>query len=297
MNIKKEKIIYLLKEIIFLVIFLIFNLTLSFADVYIYKDSKGKIYLTNNLKTKLTYRYKDNYTKYKRIIKSSEVEEEIVVEESEKTKSNKDEKPINLDEETEESEVKTKEKPISEETEENEETEKSNEEATPSEENNYDEIIMRYSKIFMVEFELIKSVIKAESNFNEKAVSPKGAKGLMQLLDSTFNSMLKTANFKEKNIFSPEQNIYAGTKYLAYLINKFPTLELALAAYNAGEAIVSDIGDIPDYEETKNYVTKVLENFNKYKELNKEESKIIIRKINNKIFLYNQRYSSKITEE
>jgi soluble lytic murein transglycosylase-like protein len=98
---------------------------------------------------------------------------------------------------------------------------------------------------------LVHSVIKAESNYNPAAVSPKGAMGLMQLMPDT------ARRFGAMNTFDVRQNIEAGVKYLRYLQNMFGKNQLALAAYNAGEGAVLRYGNVPPYRETENYVYKV----------------------------------------
>lgn len=97
---------------------------------------------------------------------------------------------------------------------------------------------------------LIFSVMRAESAFNRMAVSPKGASGLMQLMPET------AARFGVKNIFDPRENIFAGAKYLRWLLNRFQgDVRLALAGYNAGEGAVEFYGlRIPPFQETQNYV-------------------------------------------
>jgi soluble lytic murein transglycosylase-like protein len=97
---------------------------------------------------------------------------------------------------------------------------------------------------------LIFSVMRAESAFNRMAVSPKGASGLMQLMPET------AARFGVRNIFDPRENIFAGAKYLRWLLNRFQgDVRLALAGYNAGEGAVEFYGlRIPPFQETQNYV-------------------------------------------
>jgi len=99
---------------------------------------------------------------------------------------------------------------------------------------------------------LILAVIKVESGFNHRAVSPKGAQGLMQLMPFTAKSMGVT------NPFDPVQNIHAGTRYLSQCLKKLQNTKLALAAYNAGITRVSRMCKIPPFQETQNFVKDVL---------------------------------------
>ena len=118
----------------------------------------------------------------------------------------------------------------------------------------YKNIILKASKKYNVSPKLIEAVIKAESGFNIKAVSDKGAEGLMQLMPQT-QRRLDVAD-----PFNPSQNIYGGTEYLKSLIAKYRgNLPLALAAYNAGSKAVKKYGGIPPYDETRNYVNEVME--------------------------------------
>ena len=118
-----------------------------------------------------------------------------------------------------------------------------------------------------IDYSLLKALVATESGFNTFAVSPKGAVGLMQLIPPTAERYGVTAGKGatiEKKLTDPKTNIRAGARYLAYLIGLFPgRLELALAAYNAGEGAVQRAGNkIPNYPETQNYVKTVMQLYN-----------------------------------
>ena len=115
-----------------------------------------------------------------------------------------------------------------------------------------------------IDFELLQAMIATESGFDSQAVSPKGAVGLMQIMPATaerYGVVSDSRTPVEKKLMDPQTNIVAGTRYLRYLINLFPgKLELALAAYNAGEGAVQRAGNsIPKYRETENYVKTVMQ--------------------------------------
>ena len=115
-----------------------------------------------------------------------------------------------------------------------------------------------------IDYELLQALIATESGFNTHAVSPKGAVGLMQLMPPTaqrYGVRSDKNSAIEKKLTDPKTNIGAGSRYLRDLINMFPgQLELALAAYNAGEGAVQRAGNkIPNYPETKNYVKTVMQ--------------------------------------
>ena len=115
-----------------------------------------------------------------------------------------------------------------------------------------------------IDFELLQALIVTESGFNTGAVSPKGAIGLMQIMPATARRYGVESDKKlalETKLTDPKINIKTGTRYLRDLINMFPgQIELALAAYNAGEGAVQRAGNqIPNYKETQNYVKTVMQ--------------------------------------
>jgi soluble lytic murein transglycosylase-like protein len=127
----------------------------------------------------------------------------------------------------------------------------------------YDSLISECSEKYQVDSALIKAIIRAESGFNPLAISRKGAKGLMQLMPGTALRMNVT------DVFSPKENIEGGVRYFKYLLSLFNNdLRLSLAAYNAGENLVSEIRTIPPYRETVDYVRKVLNFYQSYKQTN-----------------------------
>lgn len=119
----------------------------------------------------------------------------------------------------------------------------------------YLDIIQKVAKAYDMNAQLIQAIIKVESNYNARAVSPKGARGLMQLIPAT------ATRFGVSDSFDPEENITGGVKYLCYLFEEFgeDNLDLVLAGYNAGEQAVKKYNNqIPPYAETKQYVKQVL---------------------------------------
>lgn len=116
----------------------------------------------------------------------------------------------------------------------------------------YADVIHQAARRNRVNPALVKAVIHAESAFNPFAVSPKGARGLMQLMPGTARML------GVRNAFSPESNIHGGTRYLGQLLRRFGNEALAVAAYNAGEVPVNRYNGIPPYSETQEYVKRVL---------------------------------------
>lgn len=120
----------------------------------------------------------------------------------------------------------------------------------------YRDLVETAASRWNVDADLISSVIATESNFNARAVSRKNARGLMQLMPST------AARLGVHDVFDPQQNIDAGTRYLGNLLQRFRNdMGLALAAYNAGPERVQQYGRIPPYAETTSYVRRVQRNY------------------------------------
>ena len=116
----------------------------------------------------------------------------------------------------------------------------------------YDDLIEQHAHRHGLPADLIRAVIQAESGFNPRAVSPKGAMGLMQLMPATAREL------GVLDPFHPGDNIRGGVSYLAGLMTRYgQNVELALAAYNAGPASVERYGAVPPYRETQNYVKRI----------------------------------------
>ncbi len=122
----------------------------------------------------------------------------------------------------------------------------------------YETEIVRLCSAHGVDEALVKAVIKAESNYDNRAISRAGAQGLMQLMPAT--ARLRNVD----NPFNPVENIEGGIRHLKYLLSTFDDLKLVLAAYNAGENAVRRYGGVPPFPETKNYVKTVLSHYGRY---------------------------------
>jgi len=126
----------------------------------------------------------------------------------------------------------------------------------------YDDLISDASERYGVSFPLLKAIIKAESDFDPHAVSKKGATGLMQIMPENFKPL------GIRDPFDPWQNINAGARYFKQMYDRFKgKLTLSLAAYNAGPTAVDYYKTIPPYEETEEYVRRVMKYYYNYKNL------------------------------
>jgi soluble lytic murein transglycosylase-like protein len=124
----------------------------------------------------------------------------------------------------------------------------------------FDQDIRRIGKRYNIDPPLIKAIIYAESYFDPRAVSRRGAQGLMQLMPDTAREL------QVSDPFNPRENIDGGTRYMRYLLDNFNNdLVLSLAAYNAGPGAVKRSGGVPKIHETRRYVNKVLKQYKAYK--------------------------------
>ena len=131
-------------------------------------------------------------------------------------------------------------------------------ESGPLWQSKYNDIIVEAAKHYDVDAALVSAVIKAESDYNPRTVSHKGARGLMQLMPAT------AKRFGVTNSFDPKENIYAGTRYLRWLLKKFDgNADLAVAAYNAGEGNVWKYDGVPPFRETVNYINRIAKHIRK----------------------------------
>ncbi len=129
------------------------------------------------------------------------------------------------------------------------------EEGSETPETAYGALIFEAARRHKVNPDLVAAVIRAESAFNPRAVSRKGARGLMQLMPAT----AKRYGVRSSELFQPERNIEAGVRYLSFLVDRFSgDLPKVLAGYNAGEGSVDRFGGVPPYRETQGYVRRIL---------------------------------------
>lgn len=124
----------------------------------------------------------------------------------------------------------------------------------------YDTYIRQAATLYQIPEELVRAVIRVESNYDPRAVSRAGAEGLMQLMPGTARRM------QVQDSFDPRENIFGGVRYLRILANLFNgDLSLTIAGYNAGEGAVMRFQGIPPYDETQLYVARVLEYYRRYR--------------------------------
>ncbi|MFC1885723.1 transglycosylase SLT domain-containing protein [Thermodesulfobacteriota bacterium] len=124
----------------------------------------------------------------------------------------------------------------------------------------YNHIITQASRTHGIDVPLIKAVIKVESNFNPRAISKAGARGLMQIMPTNYRAL------QIQDPFDPHQNIMGGARYLRTLLNRFDgNIQFALAAYNAGPTSVARHNKIPPNKETREFVRKVMKYYSVFK--------------------------------
>lgn len=123
----------------------------------------------------------------------------------------------------------------------------------PEDKRRHAELVQRLAPRFEVDPRLALAIVRSESNFQARALSPRNAQGLMQLIPET------AERFGVRDVWNPEQNIRGGLTYLRWLLDRFGgDVALASAAYNAGEKAVERHGGVPPYSETREYVRRIL---------------------------------------
>lgn len=124
----------------------------------------------------------------------------------------------------------------------------------------YDEWIRQAAALYQIPEQLVRAVIKVESDYDPRSVSVSGARGLMQLMPDTADRL------QVRDIDDPRENIFGGVRFLRILANDFNgDLELTVAAYNAGGEAVMRYGGIPPYQQTRDYVVKVTHFYRRYR--------------------------------
>ncbi len=148
----------------------------------------------------------------------------------------------------------------------------------------YDQIIRRIAQKYNVDPDLIHSIIRAESNYNSQAVSPKGAVGLMQLMPDT------AKDYGVKDRYDPVENIEGGVKFLKDLFQTYDQKDdLVLAAYNAGPEAVKKHEGIPPYPETIQYIQRVKSYWNPNQSSNKNKKIFSFRDKSGRLIITNDR--------
>jgi soluble lytic murein transglycosylase-like protein len=126
----------------------------------------------------------------------------------------------------------------------------------------YDEWIRQAASLYQIPEQLVRAIIRCESDYDPRAVSVAGARGLMQLMPDTAERM------QVRDIDDPRENIFGGVRLLRILANEFNgDLELTIAAYNAGDGAVMRFGGIPPYQQTRDYVVNVTKFYRRYRSI------------------------------
>jgi len=133
---------------------------------------------------------------------------------------------------------------------------------------NIDALIGANAATFSIDPALVRSIVETESEFNPRATSPAGARGLMQLMPETAQSLGIV------DAYDPAENLRGGTRYLRGLLDRFGDVRLAVAAYNAGPAAVERFGGVPPFSETQAYVRRVL---TRYRDLSEEGGGAVLK--------------------
>jgi soluble lytic murein transglycosylase-like protein len=126
----------------------------------------------------------------------------------------------------------------------------------------YGELIRQAATLYQIPEQLVRAIIRCESDYDPRAVSVSGARGLMQLMPDTASLM------QVRDIDDPRENIFGGVRLLRILANEFNgDLELTIAAYNAGDGAVIRYGGIPPYQQTRDYVVSVTKYYRRYRSI------------------------------
>jgi soluble lytic murein transglycosylase-like protein len=144
---------------------------------------------------------------------------------------------------------------------------------TPPATHDLNDVVRQASDKYFLDADLVDSVIRAESGFNPRAVSPKGARGLMQLMPATASGL------GVKDSLDPKSNVEGGTQYLRWLLDRYNyDLAKSLAAYNAGPHRVERYRGVPPYAETQAYVARIIRDFNRKKMAERKASALASKK-------------------
>ncbi len=131
-----------------------------------------------------------------------------------------------------------------------------------------DAVVSANAAAYSIDPALVRSIVEAESGFDPRAISPAGARGLMQLMPETARSLGVV------DAYDPSENVRGGTRYLRGLLDRFGDVRLAVAAYNAGPSAVERFGGVPPFPETQRYVRRVLA---RYRQLSKDGASGVLK--------------------